>query len=135
MQVLYLIEAVDEYCIQSLPEFEGKKFQNAAKEGVKLDASEKAKERKEATEKEFEPLLKWMKDDALKDKVGSVVLLMQVGCHNLGLIHLLHTHCPLSGKVIHGSYGQGKSGNFKESEKTESFREKSGNFKIPNAKN
>jgi len=69
VKVLYLIEAVDEYCIQSLPEFESKKFQNAAKEGFKLDASEKAKERKEELEKEFEPLLKWMKDDALKDKV------------------------------------------------------------------
>lgn len=68
-QVLYLIEAVDEYCIQSLPEFEGKKFQNAAKEGLKLDASEKAKERREALEKEFEPLLTWMKDEVLKDKV------------------------------------------------------------------
>jgi len=67
--VLYLIEAVDEYCIQSLPEFEGKKFQNAAKEGFKLDASEKAKERKDELQKEFEPLLTWMKEDALKDKV------------------------------------------------------------------
>ena len=69
MQVLYLIEAVDEYCIQSLPEFEGKKFQSAAKEGFKLDETQKAKERKESLEKEFEPLLKWMKDDALKDQV------------------------------------------------------------------
>ena len=42
-EVLYLTEAVDEYCIQSLPEFEGKKFQNVAKEGVKLDDSEAAK--------------------------------------------------------------------------------------------
>ena len=72
VQVLYLIEAVDEYCIQSLPEFEGKKFQNAAKEGFKLDATDKAKERKEELEKEFEPLLKWMKDDALKDKVDNI---------------------------------------------------------------
>lgn len=68
--MLYLIEAVDEYCIQSLPEYEGKKFQNAAKEGLKLDASEKAKERREAVEKEFEPLLSWLKEDALKDKVS-----------------------------------------------------------------
>lgn len=66
-----MVEAVDEYCIQSLPEFEGKKFQNAGKEGVKLDQSEKAKEKKEALEKEFEPLLKWMKDEALKDKVSA----------------------------------------------------------------
>lgn len=33
-EVLYLIEPVDEYCMQSLPEFEGKKFQNVAKEGI-----------------------------------------------------------------------------------------------------
>jgi len=68
-EVLYLTEAVDEYAIQSLPEFEGKKFQNVAKEGVKLDDSEKAKERKEALEKEFDPLLKWLKEDALKEKI------------------------------------------------------------------
>lgn len=73
-EVLYLVEAVDEYCIQSLPEFEGKKFQNVAKEGLKLDASEKAKERKESVEKEFEPLLTWMKDDALKDKIEKAVI-------------------------------------------------------------
>lgn len=33
-EVLFLIEPVDEYCMQSLPEFEGKKFQNVAKEGL-----------------------------------------------------------------------------------------------------
>ena len=66
------MEPVDEYCVQSLPEFEGKKFQNVAKEGLKLDQSEKAKEHKEALEKEFDPLLKWLKEDALKDKVGAI---------------------------------------------------------------
>ena len=68
-EVLYLTEPVDEYCIQALPEYEGKKFQNVAKEGVKINDSEKAKERKEATEKEYEPLMKWLKEDALKDKI------------------------------------------------------------------
>ena len=60
---------MDEYCIQALPEFDGKRFQNVAKEGVKFDESEKTKENREATEKEYEPLLSWMKDKALKDKV------------------------------------------------------------------
>lgn len=60
---------MDEYCIQALPEFDGKRFQNVAKEGVKFDESEKTKENREAIEKEFEPLLNWMKDKALKDKV------------------------------------------------------------------
>ena len=71
-----MVEAVDEYCIQSLPEFEGKKFQNAAKEGLKLDESEKSKQRKEALDKEFEPLLTWMKDDALKDQVRPMLALI-----------------------------------------------------------
>ena len=47
-EVLYLVEAVDEYAIGALPEFEGKKFQNVAKEGVEIDGdSNAAKERKE----------------------------------------------------------------------------------------
>ena len=73
-EVLYLIEAVDEYCIQSLPEFEGKKFQNVAKEGLKLEDSEAAKERLEALEEEYKPLVDWLKDDALKDKIEKAVL-------------------------------------------------------------
>lgn len=68
-EVLYLTEPVDEYCIQSLPEFDGKKFQNVAKEGVKVDEGEKGKERQEALEKEFEPLTTWMKENALKDDI------------------------------------------------------------------
>uniref|UniRef100_A0A8C1LDM6 Endoplasmin n=1 Tax=Cyprinus carpio TaxID=7962 RepID=A0A8C1LDM6_CYPCA len=36
-EVVYLTEPVDEYCIQALPEFDGKRFQNVAKEGVKFD--------------------------------------------------------------------------------------------------
>nr|2O1W_A Chain A, Endoplasmin [Canis lupus familiaris]2O1W_B Chain B, Endoplasmin [Canis lupus familiaris]2O1W_C Chain C, Endoplasmin [Canis lupus familiaris]2O1W_D Chain D, Endoplasmin [Canis lupus familiaris]2O1W_E Chain E, Endoplasmin [Canis lupus familiaris] len=31
-EVIYLTEPVDEYCIQALPEFDGKRFQNVAKE-------------------------------------------------------------------------------------------------------
>lgn len=30
-EVLFLTEPVDEYCIQAMPEFDGKKFQNVAK--------------------------------------------------------------------------------------------------------
>lgn len=38
-EVLYLTEAVDEYCLSSLPEYDGKKFQNIAKEIFDLDES------------------------------------------------------------------------------------------------
>merc|ERR1712183_961971 len=53
-EVLYLTEAVDEYAISALPEFEGKKFQNVAKEGFK---------------ERFEPLVKWLGEEALKDHI------------------------------------------------------------------
>ncbi|XP_051917402.1 endoplasmin-like isoform X2 [Hippocampus zosterae] len=73
-EVIYLTEPVDEYCIQALPEFDGKRFQNVAKEGVKFDESDKAKEKREAQEKEYEPLTAWLKDKALKDKIEKAVL-------------------------------------------------------------
>lgn len=68
-EVLYLIEPVDEYCTQSLPEFEGKKFQNVAKEGLKIGDEEKEKAKQEVLEKEFEPLTKWLKETGLKDQI------------------------------------------------------------------
>ena len=36
-EVLFLTEAVDEYAISALHEFEGKKFQNVAKDGFSID--------------------------------------------------------------------------------------------------
>uniref|UniRef100_A0A674F033 Heat shock protein 90, beta (grp94), member 1 n=1 Tax=Salmo trutta TaxID=8032 RepID=A0A674F033_SALTR len=72
-EVVYLTEPVDEYCIQALPEFDGKRFQNVAKESVKFDESDKTKEKREALEKEYEPLTTWMKDRALKNKVRGLL--------------------------------------------------------------
>uniref|UniRef100_A0A8C2XQ28 Endoplasmin n=1 Tax=Cyclopterus lumpus TaxID=8103 RepID=A0A8C2XQ28_CYCLU len=73
-EVIYLTEPVDEYCIQALPEFDGKRFQNVAKEGVKFDESDKTKEKREALEKEYEPLTTWLKDKPLKDMIEKAVL-------------------------------------------------------------
>ncbi|XP_072291610.1 endoplasmin [Eucyclogobius newberryi] len=73
-EVIYLTEPVDEYCVQALPEFDGKRFQNVAKEGVKFDESEKTKENRETMEKDFEPLTTWLKDKALKEKIEKAVL-------------------------------------------------------------
>jgi heat shock protein beta len=73
-EVLYLTEPVDEYCIQAMPEFDGKKFQNVAKEGLKLDDGEKSKEHFEQLQTAFEPLTNWLKDKALKDKIEKAVV-------------------------------------------------------------
>lgn len=68
-EVLYLIEPVDEHAISTLPEFEGKKFQNVAKEGFVLDEGAKAKEKMEHLKTTFEPLVKWL-NDVLKDQIN-----------------------------------------------------------------
>ncbi|EZA59548.1 hypothetical protein DMN91_010647 [Ooceraea biroi] len=68
-EVLYLTEAVDEYALSALPEFEGKKFQNVAKEGFTLDEGEQAKERLEQLKTTFEPLVKWL-NDILKEHIS-----------------------------------------------------------------
>uniref|UniRef100_T1P827 Heat shock protein 83 n=1 Tax=Musca domestica TaxID=7370 RepID=T1P827_MUSDO len=68
-EVLYLVEAVDEYCISALPEFDGKKFQNVAKEGFKLNESEKSKNKFEELKNTFAPLVKWLNEVALKGQI------------------------------------------------------------------
>lgn len=68
-EVLYLTEAVDEYAISALPEFDGKKFQNVAKEGFMLDEGERAKERMNELRSTFEPLVKWL-NDVMKDHIS-----------------------------------------------------------------
>jgi heat shock protein beta len=73
-EVLYLTEAVDEYCISAIPEFEGKRFQNVAKEGFTIAESEEAKEKSEALKSEFEPLVKWLGDDVLKNDISKALV-------------------------------------------------------------
>lgn len=68
-EVLFLVEAVDEYSISALPEFDGKKFQNVAKEGFTLPESEEAKAKFDELKERFEPLAKWFGDVGLKDQI------------------------------------------------------------------
>lgn len=68
-EVLFLVEAVDEYSISALPEFDGKKFQNVAKEGFTLPESEEAKAKFDELRNRFEPLAKWFSDVGLKDQI------------------------------------------------------------------
>lgn len=69
-EVLYLVEAVDEYAISAIPDFEGKKFQNVAKEGFSLTDSEGGKQQLEQLQSTFDPLTKWLSEDALKEQIA-----------------------------------------------------------------
>lgn len=71
-EVLYLTDPIDEYTMQSLPEFEGKRLQNVAKDGFNIDKSKQAEEKLKELEKEYEPLINWIKEGQLKEKIESV---------------------------------------------------------------
>ncbi|GJQ71495.1 hypothetical protein Trydic_g11212 [Trypoxylus dichotomus] len=73
-EVLYLVEAVDEYTISAIPEFEGKKFQNVAKEGFSLTEAEGGKKQLDQYLSQFEPLTKWLADDVLKEYIAKATV-------------------------------------------------------------
>eukprot|EP00951_Prasinocladus_malaysianus_P001320 scaffold9070_cov38-Prasinocladus_malaysianus.AAC.1 len=71
-EVIYFTDALDEYVMQQLTEYDDVKFSNASKENLKMsDTDEKEKKRDKALKEEFKPLTKWWKD-ALGGAVSSV---------------------------------------------------------------
>jgi len=72
LEVLYMTEPIDEYMVQQLKEFDGKKLVCITKEGLKLDdESEDEKKKFEETKKANENLCKVIKE-ILGDKVEKV---------------------------------------------------------------
>ncbi|KAJ8641268.1 hypothetical protein MRB53_017962 [Persea americana] len=72
-EVLFMVDAIDEYAVGQLKEFEGKKLVSATKEGLKIDESEDEKKKKETLMEKFEGLCKVIKD-ILGDKVEKVIV-------------------------------------------------------------
>merc|ERR1719378_1919157 len=70
-EVIYMIDPIDEYVIQQLKEYDGKKLKNCPKEGLELDNSEDEKKKFEEQKASFEPLCKLIKE-ILGDKVEKV---------------------------------------------------------------
>jgi len=72
IEVLLMSDPMDEYSMQQLKEFEGKKFKNIAKEGLELAKDEEEKKKIEELKKSTEELCKIIKD-TLGEKVEKVV--------------------------------------------------------------
>jgi molecular chaperone HtpG len=70
-EVLYMVDPIDEYCVQQLKEFDGKKLLCATKEGLNIDESEDEKKSFEEEKAKTEGLCKLMKE-VLDDKVEKV---------------------------------------------------------------
>merc|ERR1712172_238803 len=72
LEVLYMVDPIDEYSVQQLKEFDGKKLKSTTKEGLDIE-DEDEKKKLEEMKAEFEPLTKLMKE-VLGDKVEKVII-------------------------------------------------------------
>merc|ERR1712235_199989 len=70
-EVLYLVDPIDEYAVQQLKEYDGKKLVCVTKEGLELPEDDEEKKRQEELKAEFEELCKVIKE-ILDKKVEKV---------------------------------------------------------------
>ena len=73
IEVLYLTDPIDEYCIQQLKDFEGKQLKCCSKEGLDLEDTEEEKKAFEELKTQYEPVCKKIKE-ILDNKVEKVVV-------------------------------------------------------------
>merc|ERR1719262_1592253 len=62
IEIIFMTDSVDEYTVQHLTEFEGKRLINASREGLKLEEGDKEKAREEKYKTMFKPLLDYTKE-------------------------------------------------------------------------
>jgi molecular chaperone HtpG len=73
LEVLYMTDPIDEYAVQQLKEYEGKKLVCATKEGLKLNDTEEERNAFEEAKAKTEGLCKLIKE-VLEEKVEKVVV-------------------------------------------------------------
>merc|ERR1719274_297331 len=76
IEIIFMTDSVDEYTVQHLTEFEGKRLINASREGLKLEEGDKEKKRDEQYKEMFKPLL-----DYTKELLGKKVEKVQISKH------------------------------------------------------
>lgn len=81
-EVLYMVEPIDEYCVQQLKEYEGKNLVSITKEGLELPEDEEEKKKFEEAKAKFENLCKLIKEilDKKVEKVTVSNRLVQSPC-------------------------------------------------------
>ena len=73
IEVVYMVDPIDEYVIQQLKEFDGKKLKNCTKEGLDLEETDLEKKAYEEQKTAFEPLCNLIKE-VLTEKVEKVLV-------------------------------------------------------------
>merc|ERR1711966_141517 len=73
LEVLFMTDPIDEYAVQQLKEYDGKKLVCCTKEGLQLEETEEEKAKEEEVKAKFENLCRTMKD-VLGDRVEKVLV-------------------------------------------------------------
>ena len=73
IEVLYMTDAIDEYAVQQLKDFDGKKLINVTKEGLELDDDEDSKKRFEELKEKSKDLCETIKE-TLQGEIEKVVV-------------------------------------------------------------
>jgi molecular chaperone HtpG len=73
IEVLYMIDSIDEYCVQQLKDYEGKTLKCCTKEGLDLEETEDEKKAFEDVKQAYDPVCKKIKE-ILDSKVEKVVI-------------------------------------------------------------
>merc|ERR1719421_213045 len=76
IEIIFMTDSVDEYTVQHLTEFEGKRLINASREGLKLEEGDKEKKREDMYKDTFKPLI-----DYTKETLGKKVEKVQISKH------------------------------------------------------
>merc|ERR1719287_285712 len=76
IEIIFMTDSVDEYTVQHLTEYEGKRLINASREGLKLEEGDIEKKRDEQYKEMFKPLL-----DFTKEYLGKKVEKVQISKH------------------------------------------------------
>ena len=71
VEVLYLVDPIDEYALQHVTEFDGKKLMSVSKEGLKFGDEDYQKKLEEYLSDEFKDLTTFLKEE-FKDDVEKV---------------------------------------------------------------
>jgi len=73
-EVLYMTEPIDEYCVQQLKEYDGKKLVSVTKEGLELPEDEDEKRKFEEDKAKFEKLCETIKETLGSTRVEKVAV-------------------------------------------------------------
>jgi len=120
LEVLYLTDPIDEYAVQNLTEFDGKRLMSVTKEGLKFgDEDETNAEKKAELYKEkFEDLTSWM-GDVYGDKIEKVKISTRIEDTPVILVSSQYGYSANMERIMRNqAFADPKRGAFMQSKKT-----------------